>query len=46
MYAQRGAIGVKGMKPNNKKFFERVYDIVAIIPEGKVATYGQISLII
>lgn len=34
------------MKPNNKKFFERVYDIVAKIPEGQVATYGQIALML
>ena len=27
----------------NKSFFERVYEIVAAIPEGYVATYGQIS---
>ena len=26
-----------------KDFFQRVYDIVARIPEGKVATYGQIA---
>lgn len=29
------------MQKNN--FFERVYQIVRKIPEGKVATYGQIS---
>lgn len=27
----------------NKDFFQRVYKIVAQIPEGKVATYGQIA---
>ncbi|MDD4188502.1 MAG: MGMT family protein [Eubacteriales bacterium] len=27
-------------------FFERVYDAVRRIPEGKVATYGQIAQII
>jgi methylated-DNA-protein-cysteine methyltransferase-like protein len=26
-----------------KAFFQRVYDIVAQIPAGKVATYGQIA---
>jgi len=26
-----------------KDFYERVYDIVAKIPRGKVATYGQIA---
>jgi methylated-DNA-protein-cysteine methyltransferase-like protein len=29
-----------------KNFFERVYDIVRKIPEGKVMTYGQISKIV
>lgn len=29
------------MKPD--KFFDEVYQIVAKIPEGKVATYGQIA---
>lgn len=24
-------------------FFQRVYDLVALIPEGKVMTYGQIA---
>jgi methylated-DNA-protein-cysteine methyltransferase-like protein len=32
------------MKKNN--FFERVYDIVRKIPEGKVTTYGQIAKIL
>ncbi len=27
-------------------FFERVYDVVKKIPEGKVATYGQIAELI
>ncbi len=29
-----------------KDFFIRVYKIVAQIPEGKVATYGQIALLL
>lgn len=29
-----------------KKFFSRVYEIVSQIPEGKVATYGQIALLL
>jgi len=29
-----------------KDFFKRVYKIVALIPEGKVITYGQIALIL
>jgi len=28
---------------NGTKFFTRVYDIVSRIPEGQVATYGQIA---
>ena len=29
-----------------KSFFARVYEIVSQIPEGKVATYGQIALLL
>jgi methylated-DNA-protein-cysteine methyltransferase related protein len=29
-----------------KDFYQRVYEIVAKIPEGKVATYGQIAAIL
>jgi methylated-DNA-protein-cysteine methyltransferase-like protein len=29
-----------------KEFFRRVYEIVALIPEGKVATYGQIAAVL
>lgn len=29
-----------------EKFFERVYQVVRQIPKGKVATYGQIALMI
>lgn len=29
----------------NKNFFNKVYEIVRKIPEGKVATYGQIALL-
>jgi methylated-DNA-protein-cysteine methyltransferase-like protein len=28
------------------KFFEKVYEVVKTIPEGKVATYGQIARLI
>lgn len=31
------------MPDKEKGFFERVYEIVALIPEGKVATYGGIG---
>lgn len=27
----------------NKKPFERIYDLVAQIPKGKVVTYGQVA---
>lgn len=30
----------------SKDFFQRVYKIVSQIPEGKVATYGQIALLL
>lgn len=29
-----------------KDFFSRVYELVAQIPEGKVATYGQIAMLL
>ena len=29
-----------------KNFYERVYEIVAKIPEGSVATYGQIAMML
>ncbi len=32
------------MNSNQSKFFDKVYDIVSRIPEGSVATYGQIAL--
>ena len=31
------------LKPNNDNFFERVYEIVRQIPEGKVTSYGAIA---
>lgn len=34
------------MNMKNNKFFNRVYKIVSQIPEGKVATYGQIAAIL
>lgn len=34
------------MNAKSKEFFEKVYDIVSAIPEGKVVTYGQIALIL
>ena len=30
---------------NNNSFFDRVYELVCMIPKGKVATYGQIALL-
>ena len=36
---------MKTPKPKNKNsdFFEKVYDVVALIPYGKVTTYGAIA---
>lgn len=31
------------MQVKDKNFFERVYEIVRKIPEGKVMTYGQVA---
>ena len=31
------------MKPSTKDFYERVYEIVALIPEGRATSYGIIS---
>lgn len=31
------------MADKEKGFFKKVYEIVAMIPEGKVATYGEIG---
>lgn len=37
----------RGKNNSNKKgFFEKVYDIVACIPEGEILTYGQIAMMI
>jgi methylated-DNA-protein-cysteine methyltransferase related protein len=34
------------MNKQSENFFEKVYEIVAKIPEGNAATYGQIALIL
>jgi methylated-DNA-protein-cysteine methyltransferase-like protein len=31
-------------KNSNDNFFERVYDIVRLVPEGRVTTYGAIAM--
>lgn len=31
------------MKPSTKDFYQKVYEVVALIPEGKVTSYGIIS---
>lgn len=31
------------MKPEKTNFFERVYQVVQLIPEGKVTSYGAIA---
>ena len=40
--ALSGFFYLQGM-PKNKDFFQAVYDIVRLIPEGKVTTYGAIA---
>lgn len=32
--------------PQEKPLYERIYDLVRQIPEGKVATYGQIAQVV
>ena len=39
LYRERG----NGEGPMEKSAFERIYDIVNQIPEGKVASYGQVA---
>lgn len=31
------------MEPRNKDFFSNVYDVVKLIPEGRVTSYGAIA---
>jgi methylated-DNA-protein-cysteine methyltransferase-like protein len=31
------------LKNSNDNFFERVYDVVRLVPEGRVTTYGAIA---
>lgn len=31
------------MKPENQNFFEKVYEVARLIPEGKVTSYGAIA---
>jgi len=33
-------------QPNTPNFFERVYQVVRMVPPGQVATYGQIAEIV
>jgi methylated-DNA-protein-cysteine methyltransferase-like protein len=35
-----------GPRPSRLGFFERVYQVVRMIPPGRVATYGQIATIV
>jgi len=30
---------------NDRNVFERIYEIVKLVPEGKVTTYGQVALL-
>jgi methylated-DNA-protein-cysteine methyltransferase-like protein len=34
------------VQPNVPSFFERVYEVVRMVPPGQVSTYGQIAAII
>ncbi|WP_250228094.1 MGMT family protein [Anaeropeptidivorans aminofermentans] len=34
------------MENHNTEFFNRIYDIVEVIPEGKVISYGEIAKIL
>jgi methylated-DNA-protein-cysteine methyltransferase-like protein len=34
------------VQPNAPSFFERVYEVVRMVPPGQVSTYGQIAAII
>lgn len=36
----------RSLQIKNSGFFKRVYDIVKLIPSGKVVTYGQIARIL
>jgi methylated-DNA-protein-cysteine methyltransferase-like protein len=38
--------GPQGAKPHRRLFDERVYAVVALIPPGRLATYGQIAELI
>ena len=31
------------MKPENQNFFEKVYEVARLIPEGRVTSYGAIA---
>ena len=37
---------MKGIKPDKRPVYERIYEIVRQIPPGKVASYGQIARIV
>lgn len=37
---------VEPQEPGEKSFSERVYEVVKRIPEGSVATYGQVAALI
>jgi methylated-DNA-protein-cysteine methyltransferase related protein len=34
------------LNPNDKSYKERVFDLVRLIPPGKVMTYGQIAIVL
>jgi methylated-DNA-protein-cysteine methyltransferase-like protein len=42
----RPSAGPPGLPPHRRLFDERVYAVVALIPPGRLATYGQIAELI
>lgn len=40
---RRAAVKTESLPDKPRGFFQRVYDVVATIPRGKVMTYGQIA---
>jgi len=37
---------VRKIKKEEKSLYERIFDVILKIPKGKVATYGQIGMIV
>ena len=39
----RRTVKSRTKKPSRDGVFDRIYDVVRLIPKGKVATYGQVA---